>query len=214
MKKVAVVVALVVAVVALVTVLSVDRSPSTPESGATAGENPAAAVRKDTAGGKDAERCAGQSALQSSGIRMPDDLAAGPAPRAVDEDREAEGEKAVDGFDALTDKWIKPTEKGVPMAEVDRFVKAFRQIPKQRRNECIHRALNLIPDDNVMLLAGVLMDRTMDREIVETVYSDILNRSDDVKKPILREIFKDKTHPCWVNTAWILDVTGDLPKGK
>ena len=34
------------------------------------------------------------------------------------------------------------------------------------------------------------------------------------KKPILQQIFKDKTHHCWADTAWILDVTGELPKAK
>ena len=53
-----------------------------------------------------------------------------------------------------------------------------------------------------------------DKEIVETVYNDILNRSEEVKKPILQQIFKDKSHPCWTDTAWILDVTGELPKKK
>ena len=26
------------------------------------------------------------------------------------------------------------------------------------------------------------------------------------------KIFKDKSHPCWADTAWILDVTGELQK--
>ena len=129
-----------------------------------------------------------------------------------EEKREAEEEKLVNDFDGLTDKWMEPSSKGVTMADVDNFAKSFRQIPKTRQDECIHRALNLIPDENVMLLAGVLMDKSIDKEIVETVYNDILNRAEDVKKPILQEIFKDKTHPCWADTAWILDVTGELPK--
>ena len=133
-------------------------------------------------------------------------------PQTEEEKREAEEEAKVDAFDNLTDKWMEPSEKGVTMAEVDNFVKQFRQIPKARRDECVHRALNLIPDENVMLLAGILMDKTMDKEIVETVYNDILNRDEDVKKPILQQIFKDKSHPCWADTAWILDVTGELPK--
>ena len=137
-----------------------------------------------------------------------------PEPMTEEEKREAEEEKKVDAFDNLTDKWMEPSAKGVTMADVDNFAKAFRQVPKDRRDECIHRALNLIPDENVMLLAGVLMDKAMDKEIVETVYNDILNRDEDVKKPILQEIFKDKSHPCWADTAWILDVTGELPKAK
>ena len=137
-----------------------------------------------------------------------------PEPMTEEEKREAEEEKKVDAFDNLTDKWMEPSAKGVTMADIDNFAKAFRQVPKDRQDECIHRALNLIPDENVMLLAGVLMDKEMDKEIVEEVYNDVLNRDEDVKKPILQQIFKDKSHPCWADTAWILDVTGELPKKK
>ena len=133
-------------------------------------------------------------------------------PQTEEEKRAAEEEKLVNAFDDLTDKWMEPSKKGVTMTDVDSFAKAFRDVPKARQDECIHRALNLIPDENVMLLAGVLMDRSMDKETVETVYNDILNRDEDVKKPILQQIFKDKSHPCWADTAWILDVTGELKK--
>ena len=138
----------------------------------------------------------------------------GAEPQTEEEKREAEEEKLVNDFDDLTDKWMKSSAKGVAMSDIDNFARSFRKIPKARQDECIHRALNLIPDENVMLLAGILMDKTMDKEIVETVYNDILNRDEDVKKPILQQIFKDKTHPCWADTAWILDVTGELPKAK
>ena len=141
-----------------------------------------------------------------------DDGAADDEPQTEEEKREAEEEKLVDAFDDLTDKWQEPSAKGVTMSDIDDFAKSFRKIPKARQDECVHRALNLIPDENVMLLAGILMDKSMDKEIVETVYNDVLNRDEDVKKPILQEIFKDKDHPCWADTAWILDVTGELPK--
>ena len=65
-----------------------------------------------------------------------------------------------------------------------------------------------------MLLAGILMDKSQDVELVELVYNDVLNRDESVKKPILREIYKDRTHPCWADTAWILDVTGELQPGR
>lgn len=128
------------------------------------------------------------------------------------EGSQTEAESSVDAFDGLTDKWLKPSKTGVSMSDVDGFVKAFRKVPKTRRNECIHRALNLIPDENVMLLTGVLMDRRMDKEIVKTVFADILNRSDEVKKPILQEILKDKTHPCRSDAEWIFEVTGEKPE--
>ena len=123
-------------------------------------------------------------------------------------------ERAVNDFEDLTDKWQEPSAKGVTMSDIDNFAKSFRSVPRARQDECIHRALNLIPDENVMLLAGVLMDKSMDKEIVAAIYNDILNRGEDVKKPILQEIYKDKSHSCWDDTAWILEVTGELPKDK
>jgi len=123
-------------------------------------------------------------------------------------------EKRVDDFDALTDKWMEPAKGEVSMAEVDRFVAQFKGLPPDRKDECLHRAMNLVPDENVMLLAGILLDKSIEKEYVELVFNDVLNRDEDVKKPILNLIFKDKTHPCWTDVAWILDVTGELPAKK
>ena len=123
-------------------------------------------------------------------------------------------EKLVDAFDALTDKWQEPAADKVTMDEVKKFRERLAKVPKSRKEECVQRALNLVPDENVMLLAGTLLAKTQEREILERVYDDILNRDEDVKKPILREVFKDKEHPCWADTAWILDVTGELPNKK
>lgn len=132
------------------------------------------------------------------------------APPTEEERLEAEAEQRVDAFDALTDRWMEPQEKAVTMAEIDAFRRAFARVPKARQDECIHRALNLIPDENIMLLAGVLLDSEQDREIVETVFNDILNRDESVKQPILQQVFKNREHPCWTDTAWILDVTDQL----
>ena len=135
------------------------------------------------------------------------------APQTEEERREAEEEKRVNAFDALTDGWMEASSSHpVTMADVEKFCEQFRKVPKSRQEECLQRALNLIPDENVMLLAGILMDKSQDKELVELVYNDILNRDEDVKKPILAQIFKDRNHPCWADTAWILDVTGELPK--
>lgn len=120
-------------------------------------------------------------------------------------------ERLVEEFEAETDRWLKPAKDGVPVAAVENFTRVFKKVPPERRSESLHRALNVLPDANVMLLAGILTDRSLPTEVVKEVFSDILNRSDDVKKPILQEIFKDKDHPCWAETAWILDATGELP---
>ena len=129
----------------------------------------------------------------------------------ADEDEDPD-EKLVNAFDALVDSWMEPRDEGVSLADSDAFVAAFRKLPEERREECLQRALNLVPDDNVMLLVGILMDKSIDQELVELVFNDVLNRDEEVKKPILLEIFKDKSHPCWADTAWILDVTEGTPE--
>ena len=129
------------------------------------------------------------------------------------ESREIEEARLVDAFDAETDRWLDAKTTHPPsMEEIDAFRDMFRMLPAKRKEECLQRSLNLIPDENIMLLVGILMDKSEDKKIVELIYNDMLNRDESIKKPILLQIFKDKEHPCWVDTAWILDVTGEIPK--
>lgn len=120
-------------------------------------------------------------------------------------------ELLVSAFDALIDSWIVPAKGGVSLKDANEFAAQFRKVPKARREECLQRAMNLIPDENVMLLAGILMDKSMDRGLVSLVFNDILNRDEQVKKPILQQIYTDREHPCWDDTAWIFEVTGEHP---
>lgn len=140
------------------------------------------------------------------------DSNAAPGLASVESAEELE-EKQVSAFYDETDRWIDAKKSGSPSVEdVEHFHSSFRKLPKSRKNECLQRALNLLPDENVMLLVGILMDKTEDKKLVTKIYNDVLNRDEVVKKPILQTIFKDKEHPCWTDTAWILDVTGELQK--
>ena len=210
---------LVCAVVALAGGLAWWCARTPPEEAAEASSPKVSSIRSETpsapaepAAGETAESAGDGEDAEAEEAESDDAAAEAAEPQTEEERAEAAAEKAVDAFDGMTDAWQEPANGGVAMKDVEAFVAAFRKVPKDRRDECVHRALNLVPDENVMLLAGVLMDKTADKEIVETVYNDILNRDEDVKRPILRQIFKDKTHPCWADTAWILDATDDLPR--
>ena len=131
--------------------------------------------------------------------------------KSEEELREEADEKLVDAFDSLTDRWMEKEGGEVTMKDMDDFDTAFKAVPDDRKEECLHRALNLVSDDHVLLLAGILFDKTVDKEHIELVFNDVLNRDEEVKKLILPKIYKDKTHPCWADTAWILDATGETP---
>jgi len=126
-----------------------------------------------------------------------------------------DGRREADAFDAVVDRWTDPHPGGVSMKDVDEFRKAFCQVPDGMKDECLHRALNLIPDENVMLLAGILLDKSQDRDRLVTIFNDMLNRSDQAKLPILQHLCTDKDHPCREDAVWILDATDDeKPQAK
>lgn len=174
---------------------------------------PEPGVAQDAPSGEDdaAENADDEDDAQSDGDE--EDDAEDEAEEKTEEDIIAEEEeKAVESFDSMTDQWMEPGGREVTMEHVNDFAKRFKQIPDRRKEECLQRALNLLPDDNVMLLAGILLDKSLEKEYLELVFNDVLNRDEDVKKPILSEIYKDREHPCWAETAWILDATGESPK--
>lgn len=123
-------------------------------------------------------------------------------------------EKAVKAFEALTDSLMEPVKGDISMAQIDAFVNAFKALPEKVREEELHHALNLLPDENSLYLLGILMDTSLDKALTELVFNDFLNRGDEVKQPMLKAVFKQKSHPCWADAAWILDVTGALPAQK
>jgi len=119
-------------------------------------------------------------------------------------------ERQVRRFAALTDRWSRPQPVSVEQAA--EFAEELRKVPASRRMECLRRALNLIPDANAALLAGVLTDRSQDAATQEAVFRDVVNRSDEVKQPIVEAIAKDKKHPCSSDAEWIFAVTGERPQ--
>ena len=110
-------------------------------------------------------------------------------------------------FAAETDKWL--LKRPVTADDVRSFSRMLGDVSPAQRKGALRRALNLIPDDNVELLAGVLFDRSQPEEVVREVFHDIINRPDGVKGPILRRVARDKTHPCNGDAVWIFKVTGE-----
>ena len=139
-----------------------------------------------------------------------DSAKAEPPSQEAGDSSESDGDRReVDAFDALVDGWMEARPAGVSIKEAEDFRKAFARVPDESKDECLHRALNLIPDENALLLAGVLLDKSFGKDVLEAVFNDILNRDEQVKLPMLKSIHKDRTHPCWADAAWILDVTGE-----
>ena len=209
-----IVVFVAVAAVAFVAAVAILRHVD--DGAPTASEGDSGRVLAATVSGEDEIRAADGENTGDADPEMADSEPSGDGEKqeekTPEELQEEEAEKKVEAFDSLTDKWMEKPSGEVTMKDMDDFVAAFKSVPDARKDECLHRALNLVSDDHVLLLAGILFDKSIDKEYLELVFNDILNRDEEVKKLVLPKIFKDKEHPCWADTAWILDVTGELPK--
>ena len=119
--------------------------------------------------------------------------------------------KAVNEWESLVDKLSEMTEK--PTKETAKEVKeAFDKLDKKDQQDAIQRAVNLLPDEQFPSLYGILFDKSENADVLDTIFSDGLNRPEDIKVPMMKELVVDKEHPMFFESARILDVTGELDK--
>ncbi len=120
-----------------------------------------------------------------------------------------EREKAVEVWDGFIEEVAERT--GVPtVEEAARFKDEFHKLDAADRMDGIQNALNLLPDGQFSLVYPILFDKTENADILDEIFSDALNRDEEIKVPIMKEIYKDKEHPMFVESARILDATGEL----
>lgn len=114
-------------------------------------------------------------------------------------------EKAVAAWETLVDQVIE--QKEAPAAEQAKKVKeAFDKLDKEDQMDGIHRSLNLFPDEQFPALYAILYDKTENPEVLDAIFSDALNRPEEIKMPLMRELRKDREHPMFFESARILDV--------
>ena len=103
----------------------------------------------------------------------------------------------------------KPKEPRVTLNDQLRIRDAFREMTEENRMEEVHHAMNLLPDESVAVMYGVLFDKTQPEDIMDVIFSDILNRDESIKLLMMREIAKDPTHPMYEESVRILEITDD-----
>ena len=131
--------------------------------------------------------------------------------RNNDQAKAAAAEKAVNAWESLVDKLAESKE--VPTKETKDGVKeAFDNLDKADQMDAIQRSLNLLPDEQFTSLFGILYDKTENPAVLDAIFSDALNRPEEIKVPMMKDFLFDKKHPMFVEAARILDATGELDK--
>jgi len=120
-------------------------------------------------------------------------------------------EKAVEAWETLVDQMAEMTD--APTRERRASVKeAFDKLAKADQMDAVQMALNLLPDEQFTSLYGILFDKQGDPEVLDEIFNDALNRPEEIKVPLMKELAKDKNHPLFFESARILDATGELDK--
>lgn len=114
-------------------------------------------------------------------------------------------EQAVAAWESLVGQVVE--QKDAPTFEQALRVKAiFDKLDKEDKLDCLQSSLNLLPDKQFSALCAILYDKTEDLDVLDAVFSDALNRPEEIKNTLMKELRKDREHPMFFESARILDV--------
>jgi hypothetical protein len=121
----------------------------------------------------------------------------------------AEAIRKVEAWEAMIDEVAelatKPTvERATQIRDM------FMGLNKADQMNAITTALHLLPDEQFPLLYTLLFDKTQEFELLDEIFSDALNRPEEIKVPLMKLLMQDKEHPLSNEAGRILDATGAL----
>lgn len=113
-------------------------------------------------------------------------------------------------WENLINQVVKQTD--VPADEqAMRLKEAFNRLDVADQMDAIRSALNLLRDKQFPALYAILYDNKESADVLDAIFSDALNRPEEIKNPVMRQLRKDRDHPLFFEASRILDVVE--PKG-
>jgi hypothetical protein len=113
---------------------------------------------------------------------------------------------AVAAWDALVENFAATSDRSVTKEDRAKVNEALKRLPRERRRASAQSLLNLVSDGNFGVMRDVLFDPAQPTEVVDAVFNDLLNRPEEVKTPLLKEIAQDAAHANCAEARRILDV--------
>lgn len=143
----------------------------------------------------------GESRAEVDSVDVPED------PEPTEQERVlAVWEQSFDVFvKRQDDETWKPAE-----TEIAQFKALFDKMDVAQRLEQIPHAQNLFSDASFGFLKAILMDPTEPQEVLESIYYDLLNRPEELKYPILREVYAVPVHPLRGEIEELAGVLGEM----
>ena len=106
----------------------------------------------------------------------------------------SEEDATVAAWDALVEDFAASSDRAVTKEDRAKVNEALKRLPRDRRRASTQSLLNLVSDGNFGVMRDVLFDPAQPTEVVDAVFNDLLNRPEEVKTPLLKEISQDASH--------------------
>ena len=75
------------------------------------------------------------------------------------------------------------------------LVSSMRQLPPEAQEQYAAHAVNLCGDGQFGLLGEIYLNAQTPQAVTETIFSDLLNRPDTIKLPLLAKTLRNAAHP-------------------
>jgi hypothetical protein len=75
------------------------------------------------------------------------------------------------------------------------LVSSMRQLPPEAQEQYAAHAVNLCGDEQFGLLGEIYLNAQTPQAVTETIFSDLLNRPDTIKLPLLAKTLRNAAHP-------------------
>lgn len=99
-------------------------------------------------------------------------------------------------------------------ATARQLLAALAGLPLEAREEYIVHALNLCPDEEFAMMETVFLDPQTPAAVAETIFDDVLNRTDELKLPLLARSLANPRHPMHGEAREILELYLDIESGR
>lgn len=121
--------------------------------------------------------------------------------------------QAVEEFEKLQEAYTDDSFSG-KIAEEDSnaLLRALNRLEGKDREVALKQTLDLLDDKKYALVQPILLNAAGQADDLEILYHDLLNRPDEIKYPLLRQMAKTEGHPMAQDAADVLDATGEADK--
>ena len=90
------------------------------------------------------------------------------------------------------------------------LLRGFDRLPQQAQSEYIAHALNLCEDGDFGLLTNLYLYGATNDDVRQQIFDDALNRSDEIKLPLMARTMTTPNHPMQSEAKEILSLYLDM----